>query len=97
MPTRKCWQAWPQDFSLSKAIGMGGNRSQCFEVYWMALQMGEVSLRSELALRSVSLYLHSQVLETVLPLASTSYSKAPQALFIFASFFDAVRKNSMPR
>lgn len=88
---------WPQDFLLSETIGVDGNRSQCFELCWMALKKGEVSLRSGPALRSILLYFHSHILETVLPLASTSYSKAPQALFNFASFLDAVRKNSMPR
>lgn len=42
-------------------------------------------------------YFHSQTLETVPPLASTSYSNAPQALLSLASFFDVVWKNSMPR
>jgi hypothetical protein len=35
-------------------------------------------------------YFHSQILETVLPAASTSYSKAPQLLLSCASFCDAV-------
>jgi len=40
-------------------------------------------------------YFHSHILEIVLPEPSTSYSKAPQALLIRASFWDAVWKNSI--
>jgi len=46
---------------------------------------------------SVQSYFHSQILEIVLPEGSTSYSKAPQALLSRASFWESVRKNSMPR
>ena len=42
-------------------------------------------------------YFHSQIFETVLPSAPTSYSKAPHALFNRASFFDVVLKNNIPR
>jgi hypothetical protein len=42
-------------------------------------------------------YFHSQTVEVVAPDASTSYSKAPQALLSGASFCDVVRKKSMPR
>ena len=42
-------------------------------------------------------YFHSHTLEIVLPEASTSYSKAPHAPFIRASFCEVVRKNAMPR
>lgn len=56
-----------------------------------------IRLDSRPPLRLVWFYFHSQTLEIVLPEASTSYSNAPQVLFTRASFFDAVRKNSMPR
>jgi hypothetical protein len=42
-------------------------------------------------------YFHSHTLETVLPAASTSYSKAPQVLLMRARLSEAVRKKSMPR
>ena len=42
-------------------------------------------------------YFHSHILETVSPEASTSYSKGPHALLRRASFFEAVRKKSIPR
>ena len=45
----------------------------------------------------VQRYFHSHILETVSPEASTSYSKAPQALLSRASFLDAVLKYNMPR
>ena len=35
-------------------------------------------------------YFHSHIFEMVLPEASTSYSKAPQALLTRASFWEAV-------
>jgi len=41
-------------------------------------------------------YFHSHIFEMVAPLASTSYSKAPQALLRRASFFEVVLKNNMP-
>src|ERR1035438_6532130 len=40
---------------------------------------------------AAGLYFHSQTLESVLPAASTSYSKAPHALFKAASFCEGVR------
>ena len=42
-------------------------------------------------------YFHSHIFDTVPPLASTSNSKAAQALLSLASFFDADWKNNMPR
>ena len=53
--------------------------------------------KSHRALGLPGVYFHSQILETVLPALSTSYSKAPHAWFRRASFCELVLKNSIPR
>lgn len=75
------------------------NRCKLFRirrfVVKMCVQPMLRKVRGRFVLRSF--YFHSQNFETVLPELSTSYSNAPHALFIRASFCDAVLKNSIPR
>ena len=73
----------------------------CFPTRPLGVRMRHPSRLGCSRMKELSLgcsrYFHSHILETVLPVASASYSKAPHALFRRVSFCEAVLKKSMPR
>src|SRR5215472_15967177 len=72
--------------TLAKAAGLGHQHKD----YWGMTRRGGHPLDTRRA-DAYFAYFHSQILEVVLPVASTSYSKTPRALFRRASFCEVVR------
>lgn len=74
-------------FYQSPIADLAGRRPPSIQMFRCLQNGGGRAVYSSGPLR----YFHSHTLATVLPSASTSYSKAPQALLIRSSFFDFVR------